>query len=201
MYRAAGALAILLGLSLTVAAADRKVTFTVSNDGIGGSAELRIGPYISNGFTGKYSGITLDSRFNTSETPSMRNGPFHAWFEKDESGIRFLVRPNNSWLMKNCSKLAEQIDVHIRGFRANGKEAGYHEGTASASCHNLNVSGYEFDQYPLVTLYEADELFDYFWDYSGVEVAFSLGRIDDEDLDFYLMFSAKNFRKNYKDLR
>ena len=175
--------------------ADRRVEFTP-----GGSPSLYSGSFYSQAWYYKSSGKTLNSFF--SDRGSNRTAVNStAWFEQSEFGKRFYIRPNNSWLMSNCSRLVKRTEAQIRGFRGNGKEAGFYETDAMVSCNELSVSGYEFDQYLLITVRNVDELFDYFWDYSAVEVDFSLGRLENEDLDFQLIFHAKDFRKNYKDLR
>lgn len=182
----------LLGLTWSAAALEREVKFS------SGTASVSYGTYSSTGFSAEKGRLTLHSIAGES---TKANLILSAWFESNGSGKRFLIRPHGSSLMKNCPKLAGQIDIQIRGFKADGKEAGYFETKANVVCHDLNVSGYDYDQYLLVTLYDVDELFNYFWDYSGVEVDFSLGRLDNEDQDFYLMFSAQNFRKSYKNFR
>ena len=182
-------------LVMPSAHAEKTVEFTPA-----GSSSLKIGSSSSYSTYYKGSGQTLNSRLFKNGS-NKRVIHLTAWFEKGESGRLFYIRPNNSWLMSNCPKLLEQIDVQIRGYRTNGKEAAYHATDATVSCHDLTVSGYDFDQYVLVALTDVDELFNYFWDYSAVEVDFSLGRLENEDLEFQLIFHAKDFRKNYKDLR
>ena len=200
MFRSLIVIPILLCLPCSSVAFEREVKFSSSSKS--GSASLTYGDYSSTGFYFERGGITLRSFYDSSISERKKRGRvLDAWFEKDESEKRFVIRPHNPWLMKNCSKLVQQTDVQIRGFRATGEEAGYFETNANVSCHDLKVSGYDYNQYLLITLHDVDELFNYFWDYSGVEVDFSLGRLENQDLNFYSMFSAKNFRKNYKDLR
>ena len=183
------------GFLIPVVHAERRVEFTPA-----GSPSLYAGSFYSQAWYYKNSGKTLNSFFRDRDS-NKRVVHSTGWFEQSESGKRFYIRPNNSWLMSNCSRLVKQTDVQIRGFRINGKEANFYETDAIVSCNELSVSGYEFDQYLLITVRDVDELFRYFWDYSAVEVGFSLGRLEAEDLDFQLIFHAKDFRKNYKDLR
>ena len=175
--------------------AEKSVEFTPA-----GSPSLKTGSSTSRSNYYKTSGQTLNTTLFKYDS-NKRVIHLTAWFEEDESGRLFYIRPNNSWLMRNCPQLVGLIDVQIHGYRTNGKEAGYYETDAKVSCNELSVSGYEFDQYVLITVRNVDELFNYFWDYSAVEVDFSLGQLENEDLEFQLIFHAKDFRKNYKDLR
>lgn len=177
--------------------ADPRVEFTPK-----GSPTLHSGFHTSMGLYFERSGTTLNSSFTDDRVRhNKRAGPLTAWFEKYETGRYFYVRPHNSWLMKNCSKFKGPIEVKILGFRSNGQEAASHELTADIFCSDLRVKGYDFEQYLSVRFSEVKELFDYFWDYSAVGLNFSLGRLEDEDLEFDLIFSAKGFRKTYAELR